>query len=60
MIDKNLHGTPRIGQILVDIRRYSADPEAVLREVQLKVKDFLDDDKSLIEIVVTNVKGYNT
>jgi hypothetical protein len=49
----------RGGQIWVDAKRYAADPEAVLREVQLKVKDFLDDDKAFIEIIVTDVRGRN-
>ena len=51
---------PRIGQIHVDMKRYAADPESVLREINLRVKDHLDDDKSVIEIIVTNVRGSNT
>lgn len=53
------HRTPRIGQIHVDIKNFHADPDGTLRTIMLSVKDFLNDDKSIVEIIVTNVKGQN-
>ncbi len=50
---------PKIGQIHIDERKFNSDQTATLTALTLRIKDLLNDEYRVIEIIVTGSKGLN-